>query len=125
MNWPKVLTYGVIALVALFLLRIAVGAVLGFFGFLWTAITTGVTLLAIGGLLYAGYRLWSWVSEDESSSASDSVGASTSTEDRVETLKRRYAEGELTEDEFERRLGQELGGPSMDRLDRQLNRERE
>lgn len=124
MNWPKVLTYGVIALVALFLLRIAVGAVLGFVGFLWTAITTGVTLLAIGGLLYGAYRLWSWVSDDESSPASDSVETS-STEDRVETLKKRYAKGELTEDEFERRLGQELGGPSMDRLDRQLNRERE
>lgn len=125
MNWPKVLTYGVIALVALFLLRIAVGAVLGFVGFLWTAITTGVTLLAIGGLLYGAYRLWSWVSDDESSPASDSVESPRSTEDRVETLKKRYAKGELTEDEFERRLGQELGGPSMDRLDRQLNRERE
>lgn len=125
MNWSKLLSYGVVALVAFLLVRIAVGAVLGFFGFLWTAITTGVTLLAIGGLLYAGYRLWSWVSDDESTSASDSAGASTSTEDRVETLKRRYAKGELTEDEFERRLGQELGGPSMDRLDRQLNRERE
>lgn len=124
MNWPKVLTYGVIALVALFLLRIAVGAVLGFVGFLWTAITTGVTLLAIGGLLYGAYRLWSWVSDDESSPASDSVETS-STEDRVETLKKRYAKGELTEDEFERRLGRVLDGPSMDRLDRQLNRERE
>jgi phage tail tape-measure protein len=40
-------------------------------------------------------------------------------------LKQQYADGKLSEDELEQRLDRELGGPSVDDLDRELRRERE
>jgi uncharacterized membrane protein len=125
MDWRKLLVYGVIALGALLALRVALSVTLGFLGLLWSVITTAVALLAIGGLLYGGYRLLSWARSDQSPRAGDATQAPASTEDRIERLKDRYASGDLSEDEFERRLDQELGGPSMDSIDRELTRERE
>lgn len=118
MNWRKVLIYGALGLGALLLLRIVVSLIFGILGLLWTIITTAVTLLAIGVLLYGGYKLLSWVRDTESSDSIES-----STESRIDALKERYANGELAEDEFERRLDRELDGPSG--LDRGLHRERE
>lgn len=125
MNWRTALLYGALGLGALLLLRVVVSLTLGLLGFLWAVVTTAVTLLAVGGLLYGGYRLLSWVRDTQSSPDSSSDEVPTSPADRVERLKERYANGELSEDEFERRLDREFGGPSMDSLDRELDRERE
>jgi uncharacterized membrane protein len=126
MNWGKVLGYGLLVIGGLIAVRLAIGAVLGFLSLLWTLITTGVALAVIAGLLYGGYRLLSWARDDESSTESNTVDTTRSgPEDGVETLKQKYASGKLSEEEFERRLEQELGGPSIDSLDRELTRERE
>lgn len=125
MNWRTVFASGALALGALLVLRVAVSVTLSILGLLWAIIMTTVTLLAIGGLLYGGYKLFSWAQGSQSSPASDSSGGQTSTADRVERLKERYARGDLSEDEFERRLDRELGGPNMDSLNRERTRERE
>lgn len=125
MNWWKVLIYGALGLGALLLLRIVVSLIFGILGLLWTIITTAVTLLAIGGLLYGGYKLWSWTCDTESSDSGGATSTSTEPANRVETLKERYANGELSEDKFERQLDRELDGPRTDSLDRKLKREHE
>jgi Predicted membrane protein (DUF2078). len=88
-----------------------------------------VTLLAVGGLLYGGYRLVSQARDTEPSTATGPAGrsdtAGTESESRVEELKQRYASGKLSEEEFERRLEQELDTPRTDGPGRDLRRERE
>jgi len=121
MNWRKPLVYGALALGVLLVLRVAVSLLFGVLGFLWAIVTTAVAVLALGGLLYGGYKVLSRVRG--TGSASDS--GTSSPESRVERLKERYANGELSEDEFERRLDREFGGPRVDSLDRELTRERE
>jgi hypothetical protein len=124
MNWGKVLLYGAVALGMVVLLQFVVSLVFGLLSLLWTVVTTAVTLLALGGLLYGGYKLLSWI-RGTGTESSDSVGEwdddapETEPADRVDALKERYTDGELSEDEFERRLEQELGGPSRDRLERE------
>jgi hypothetical protein len=124
MDWRKLLAYGVLALGALILLQFVVSLVFDVLSLLWSVVTMAVTLLVIAGLLYAGYRLLSWSRGSESASGSDPVETSTP-DDRVERLKQQYADGKLSEDELEQRLDRELGGPNMDRLDRELGHERE
>jgi uncharacterized membrane protein len=124
MNRWKLLAYGVLALVALVLLQVVVSFVLGLLDLLWTIATTGLALLAVGVLLYAGYRILSWVRGSESAGGSDPVETATP-DDRVERLKQQYADGKLSEDELEQRLDREFGGPNTDRIDRELGRERE
>jgi uncharacterized membrane protein len=124
MNRWKLLAYGVLALVALVVLQLVVSFMFGVLDFLLSIVTMAVTLLLIAGLLYGGYRILSWVRGSESASGSDPVETSTS-DDRVERLKQQYADGKLSEDELKQRLDRELGGPSVDALDRELRRERE
>jgi hypothetical protein len=126
MKWGKILGYGLLVIGGLIALRLAVGAVLGFLSLLWTVFTTAVALLLVAGLLYGGYKVLSWARGDESSTESN-TNETTRPEpkDRVESLKQQYASGKLSEEEFEQRLDQEFGGPSMDSLDRELSRERE
>jgi hypothetical protein len=122
MNWGKVLLYGAVALGILVFLQFVVSLVFGILSLLWTVVTTAVTLLAIGGLLYGAYKLLSWARDTESSDPVDEWDdTSTGTEpaDRVDALKKRYTDGELSEAEFERRLERELDGPSRDRLERE------
>lgn len=124
MNRWKLLAYGVIAIGAIILLQLVVSFVFGLLDLLLSIVTAAVALLVVGGLLYGGYRLLSWAGGSESASGSDPVETSTP-DDRVERLKQQYADGKLSEDELEQRLDRELGGPSMDALDRELHRERE
>lgn len=123
MNWRTALVYGVLAVGALLLLRGVVAFVFGIFGLLWAVLTTAVALVAVGGLLYGGYRLFSWLRGTASSPASDSSTTAASTDGRLERLKQRYADGELSDEEFERRLEQELDGTTG--LDRERQPERE
>jgi uncharacterized membrane protein len=124
MNRWKLLAYGVLVVVALVVLRLVVSFVFAVLDFLWSIVTMAVTLLLIAGLLYVGYRIVSWARGSESASGSDPVETST-LDDGVERLKQQYADGKLSEDELEQRLDRELGGPSVDDLDRELRRERE
>lgn len=124
MNRWKLLGYGVLALVALVMLQVVVSFVFGLLDLLWTVVTTAVALLAVGGVLYVGYRALSWARDSEP--VGDSTPVETSPpDDRVERLKQQYADGKLSEDELEQRLNRELGGPNIDGLDSEPRRERE
>jgi hypothetical protein len=131
MNWGKLLGYGVLAVVVLLVLQVVLSLVLSLFGLLWAVVTTAGTLLAVVGLFYGMYRLLSWAStggDDASAESVEDFGSATTSpepETRVETLKDRYASGNLSEAELERRLEQELDTPTTDDLGRDVHRERE
>jgi uncharacterized membrane protein len=123
MNWRKVLAYTGLALGVLFVAQIVVSLFFGILGLLWAVFTTLVTVLAVGLLLYGGYKLLSWIRGTESSvsdSGDEWDAASTEPADGVDRLKERYANGDLSEDEFERRLERELDGSRTGSLDREL-----
>ncbi|GAA0534955.1 SHOCT domain-containing protein [Halorubrum ejinorense] len=70
----------------------------------WTFLFPLLALFAVAALLVFGAFGIRALAED----ASDETADAESDEDPVERLKRRYAEGELTEAEFERALEREL-----------------
>jgi uncharacterized membrane protein len=123
MNWWKVLGYGAVAVGVLWLLQFVVSLIFSILSLVWTVITTAVALLALAGLLYGGYRLLSWVRDTESADSADDSETGREPANRVETLKERYTNGELSEEEFERRLERELDGP--ERLESERVRGRE
>ena len=105
--------YAVLALAALFVLSVVLSVITTVVGLVWGLITTLLTLLIIGGLLYGGFKLFTWLSDDGSGG-----------DDPVAKLRERYANGDISEAELERRLELELDGPETDSIDRELNRER-
>ncbi|WP_058997149.1 SHOCT domain-containing protein [Haloarcula sp. CBA1127] len=137
----KVLLYGLLGLVSLFVVFAAVRVAFGlFFGLI--GIILGLLSLAatIGFIVAIGYAVYWVVSEvfgqDEATAsttgASRAQAAHTTGEanetDPVDRLSERYANGEITEAELERRLEQALDGPSVDdsgtaefERDRELN----
>jgi uncharacterized membrane protein len=122
--------YAALALAALFVLSVVLSVITTVVGLVWGLITSLLTLLVIGGLLYGGFKLFTWLSDGESSSADpvgDAAGVRTdrrTTDDPVAKLRERYANGEISEAELERRLELELDGPETDSIGRELNRER-
>ena len=122
--------YAALALAALFVLSVVFSVITTVVGLVWGLITTLLTLLVIGGLLYGGFKLFTWLSDGESSSADpvgDAAGVRTNrrtTGDRIAELREQYANGDISEAELERRLELELDGPGTDGIDRELNRER-
>ncbi|WP_251133218.1 SHOCT domain-containing protein [Halorubrum sp. 2020YC2] len=79
----------------------------------WTFVFPLVALLAVAALLAAGVvGVGVLASETDDESAASEPG-----ETPVERLKRRYAEGELSEAEFERALERELEREGVDGLD--------
>lgn len=124
-----VLKYGAIAIAALLVVSVAVSVASAIVGLLWSLVTTAVTLLAVGALLYGGYSLYSWLSDDDSGGQrvrdrSTGVRADGTGADGVDRLRERYANGDLSEAELERRLERELDGTETDSIDRELRRER-
>ena len=125
----KVLLYGLLGLISLFVVIAAVRFVFGvFFGLI--GIILGLLSLAatIGFLAAIGYAVY-WVAskvfgQDETTASAADVSqtqathttgaASASETDPVERLSERYANGEITEAELERRLEQALDEPSLD-----------
>jgi|APHM01.1.fsa_nt_gi hypothetical protein len=95
---------------------------LGFalFGILITLIVVSAPLVLIGALGYAAYTL-------SSDSNTDTIGPSENETqqgavDPVEQVKQRYKNGDLSEQELERRLEIELDDPERDPIDRELER---
>ncbi|PSQ24699.1 hypothetical protein BRD06_07590 [Halobacteriales archaeon QS_9_67_15] len=124
------LKYAAIALAALFALSVVLSVITTVVGLVWGLITSLLTLLVIGGLLYGGFKLFTWLSDD-GSGGGDPVGGgfgngttAETTDDPVAKLRERYANGDISETELERRLELELDGPETDSIDRELNRER-
>ena len=129
MNWRPAAVYLVLAVVALAMLQIAVSLILGILGTALAILTAVVGIAVVGVFLYGGYKAFSWarsakrpklpqLSRGGSSESVESIN-------RVDRLKQRYADGELSEDEFERRLERELDGPQLEHLSHERHTERE
>jgi len=109
----KLLVYGAGTLVALYVVVQVVGFVLGLVtSLLVLAVGLAVTLAVVAGLGYAAWWGLSSLLGDDEQSADAGVDHNptlgTGADDRVERLRERYADGELTEAEFERRLERAL-----------------
>lgn len=123
MALPKLLGWLVLAVGALLLLAGVVWVVSAVVSFVWWLIQTAVALAVIGALLYGGYKLYGWLSDDSGASTSRTE-YSTRPENRVDDLQQRYASGDLSESELERQLERELADDDLDSIDRELQRER-
>lgn len=130
------LTRGVFAvlgvLIGLVVVSTVISAILTALAVVWTLVTAAATLAILGALVYGAYRLYQWLAGD-GTAGTDQFGsgyepATTSSgpqpENRVERLQQRYADGELSEAELERRLERELETDEPDSIDRELERER-
>ncbi|MFC7071702.1 hypothetical protein ACFQJ7_09655 [Halovenus rubra] len=139
MNLGKLLLWVVLGVVALAVVNVVVAAVFAAIGFLWSLITTGVTLAVVAGLLYGVYRLYDLVSGGDKGQSANSGGydisssrnssLSTSTEyggsaSGVDDLQQQYANGDISEAELEQRLEQQMADDDLDNIDRELQRER-
>ncbi|WP_420182486.1 SHOCT domain-containing protein [Haloarcula sp. KBTZ06] len=137
----KILLYGLLGVVSLIVVLAAVRLVFGLFWGL-VGLAFGIVSLAatIGVLAAIGYAVYWVVSEvfgqDEATASATDVSraqaAHTTGEanetDPVDRLSERYANGEITEAELERRLEQALDEPALDgsgateyERDRELN----
>lgn len=130
MNWWGVFKYTALLIGGVILVTTVVGIALGIlgtvFGLLWAVvgllvslIVPAVSLAVVAAIIYGAVTLLSGDSTGEASVKS----RSTTTTDPVERAKERYAAGEISEQELERRLELELGGPDRDSIDRELERE--
>ena len=118
----KLLVWLILAVVALVVASVVVSAIFAAVSFILWAVRTAVILAVLAGLLYGGYRLYSWLGDDSASERS--LSSEYQPENRVESLQQRYASGDLSEAELERQLERELADDEFDSIDRELQRER-
>jgi len=122
MDGKRALYYGAIAtaiLVALFAISTVVSVLIGVT--LW-AISWAINLAVAAAVVYAVYKVGSWLLSDDDASPSASVDGEP--ESRRDRLRRQYVEGQIDEEEFERRIASELETEELDEIDRELERER-
>lgn len=101
MDMRKAAVYAALVVGALVFLRVAPLFVAGFVRVVQTAaVTVGLSLFAVA-VLYGGYRVLSRVRGTDERPSDERT-------DRIARLKRRYASGDLTQEEFEHRVEQEL-----------------
>lgn len=130
MSLGKTLLYVVAGLLGLIVLGVVASIVFAAIAFLWLIARLVVFLLVAGIVGYVGYRIYRWVSgffaTGEELEATSGAPTNTIDEptDPIEALKEQYANGDLTEAEFERKLERELSAESFDDIDRELQRER-
>jgi len=138
----KILLYGLLGVVSLIVVlavvRLVFGLLFGLVGLLFGIVSLAATIGVLAAIGYAAYWLVSKaVGQDETAAsttdvsgtrATDTAGVSADETDPVERLTERYANGEITEAELERRLEQALDEPSLDgsgatasERDRELN----
>lgn len=132
MDGKKALYYAAIAIAVLIGVSIVVSVVSAILSLAW-AIASGIVSLAVlAGIVYVAYKAGSWLLSDDDSAATDSVRGSRSSssaslgnggsESRQDRLRRQYVEGQISEEEFERRIGRELETEGVDEIDRELER---
>jgi len=133
MSTGKILLYAIAGLVILAVVSVVISAVIAAVTFLWWLARILAMLAVLGAVGYAGYKLYGLVSSGSKSTQASRGGfsmsetgtssnaGSRSTRDRLE---QQYLNGEITEEEFERRLERELNGGEYDSIDRELQRER-
>ena len=125
MDGRKALYYGVIAIAVLIGVSIVVSVVSALVSLAWAAVSGIVSLAVLAGVVYVAYKAGSWLLSDDSPSSgsigSESTDAGRSRQDR---LRQQYVEGQISEAEFERRIGEELETERVDDIDRELERNR-
>ena len=133
MDGKKALTYAAVALTILIGVSVLVSVVSAILSLAWAVVSGIVTLALLVGVAYVAYRAGSWLfGGDDASVDADPLGdswsSSTSSSDVTESpqdrLRRQYVEGQIGEEEFERRLAREMETESTDEIDRELERER-
>ena len=133
MDGKKALTYAAVALAILIGVSVLVSVVSAILSLAWAVVSGIVTLALLVGVAYVAYRAGSWLfGGDDASVDADPLGdswsSSTSSTDVTESpqdrLRRQYVEGQIGEEEFERRLAREMETESPDEIDRELERER-
>ncbi|MFW6318463.1 MAG: hypothetical protein ACOC06_08360 [Halorubrum sp.] len=134
MDGKKALYYGAIAVAILVGVSVLVSVVSAVLSLAWAVISGIVSLAVLAGVVYVAYKLGSRVLGGSGASAdASSIGESWSTgstaadrepESRRDRLRRQYVEGQIGEDEFERRIASELETEGLDEIDRELERER-
>ncbi|RAW43967.1 hypothetical protein DQW50_16885 [Halorubrum sp. 48-1-W] len=138
MDSKRALYYAAIAIGALIAVSVLVSVVSAVLSLAWAVVSGIVSLAVLAGIVYAAYRVGSWLSGGGSGGHDatdlDSIGgtrsgttSSTSSDtavDRQDRLRRQYVEGQIDEAEFERRIARELETEDLDDIDRELERER-
>jgi hypothetical protein len=133
MDGKKAIYYAAVALAVLIGVGVLVSVVSAVLSLAWAVLSGVVTLAVLAGLAYVAYRAGSWLlgSDDsavDTNSLGDSWSSSTSSgnapESRRDRLRRQYVEGQIDEEEFERRIASELETEEPDEIDRELERER-
>ena len=133
MDGKTALYYGAIALAILIGVSVLVSVVSAILSLAWAIVSGILTLALLVGVAYIAYRAGSWLfGGDDASTNADSIGDSWSssasstdvTESPQDRLRRQYVEGQIDEEEFERRLARELETEPADEIDRELERER-
>ena len=133
MDGKKALYYAAIAIAVLIGVSVVVSVVSAILSLAWAIVSGIVSLAVLAGIVYVAYKAGSWLLGDDSSSSLDSsldsIGSESSTsvdvaESRQDRLRRQYVEGQISEAEFERRIGEELETEEIDEIDRELERER-
>ncbi|MFO8116630.1 MAG: hypothetical protein R6U01_14945 [Halorubrum sp.] len=134
MDGTKALYYGAIAVAILVGVSVLVSVVSAVLSLAWAVVSGVVTLAVLAGIVYVAYRAGSWLlGSDDATSNPDSFDESWSTsstssgdasESRRDRLRRQYVEGQIGEEEFERRIASELETEALDDIDRELERDR-
>ncbi|TKX53474.1 hypothetical protein EXE42_12585 [Halorubrum sp. SP3] len=131
MDGKQALYYAAIAIAALIGVSVVVSVVSALLSLAWAVLSGIVTLAVLAGLGYAAYEAGSWLLSDDDAGPLDSIGSgsTSSTEvdggsSRQDRLRQQYVEGQISEAEFERRIGEELETEERDDIDRELERER-
>ena len=133
MDGKKALYYAAIAMAVLIGVSIVVSVVSALLSLAWAIVSGIVSLAVLAGIVYVAYKAGSWLlGGDEDSIGADSLdsigsGSSTSvgtSNTRQDRLREQYVEGQISEAEFERRIGEELETEELDDIDRELERER-
>ncbi|QWC19374.1 hypothetical protein [Halorubrum sp. 2020YC2] len=131
MDGKKALYYAAIAIAVLIGISVVLSVISAIIG-LATAVVSGiVTLAVLLGIGYVALKTGAWFfgSDDDASLDSlDSIGSGSTSVDtgssRQDRLRQQYVEGQISEAEFERRIGEELETEEVDDIDRELERER-
>lgn len=130
MDIGKLLKYLLGGIIAWVVLSTVVSVVFSALAVLWSLLVTAVSVLVLAAVVYGLYSLYRSVSgSDIDTRTRTRTGTRTGTSEAppdgssaaerpVERLKREYAEGKLSEQEFERRLETELD--DSNELDREL-----
>ena len=129
MDGKKPLYYAAIAIAVLIGVSVVGTVVSALLGITVWAVTSAVQLAVLAGIVYVAYKAGSWLLGDDGDSLGvDSVGSGSSSVDTAESrrdrLRQQYVEGQISEAEFERRIGEELETEELDDIDRELERER-